>query len=167
MTRWISPFLALLHRHEHTKQQITQKCHPSRLYSSSEIPHFSLPTHTHTLPVVAGRRPLMAPGASRSSVMRESRRRRDVSAVTRCSGGRRAREGQQRRGAQHTGGVVARRWRHGERTWEQCVGGPGSRTSGTGAAGERHDGSARRGLRRVGARAARHSEHGELVRTLP
>src|SRR6185503_8161409 len=48
VTRWISPFLALPHRHAHTNRQITWKCHPSRLNSSFEIPHFSLPTHTHT-----------------------------------------------------------------------------------------------------------------------
>ena len=47
VTRWISPFLALSHRHEHTNRQITQKWHPSRLNSSFEIPHFSLPTHSH------------------------------------------------------------------------------------------------------------------------
>ena len=47
VTRWISPFLALPHRHEHTNRQITQKCHPSRLNSSFEIPHFSLPTYAH------------------------------------------------------------------------------------------------------------------------
>ena len=33
VTRWISPFLALPHRHEHTNRQITLKCHPSRLDS--------------------------------------------------------------------------------------------------------------------------------------
>ena len=48
VTRWISPFLALPHRHEHTNRQITQKCHPSRLNSSFENSTFSLPTHTHT-----------------------------------------------------------------------------------------------------------------------
>jgi len=47
VTRWISPFLALPHRHEHNNRQITQKCHPSRLNSSFEIPYFSLPTHAH------------------------------------------------------------------------------------------------------------------------
>src|SRR6185503_3410144 len=31
VTRWISPFLALPHRYEHTVWQFTQKCHPSRL----------------------------------------------------------------------------------------------------------------------------------------
>ena len=47
VTRWISPFLALPHRHEHTNRQITQKCHPYRLNSSFENSTFSLPTHTH------------------------------------------------------------------------------------------------------------------------
>src|SRR6185369_17294940 len=46
VTRWISPFLALPHRHEHTKRQITLRCHPSRLDSSFENPLLSLPTHT-------------------------------------------------------------------------------------------------------------------------
>ena len=45
VTRWISPFLALPHRHKHTKRQITQKCHPSRLDSSFKNPLLSLPTH--------------------------------------------------------------------------------------------------------------------------
>ena len=47
VTRWISHFLALPHRHEHTNRQFTQKCHSSRLNSSFEIPHFYLPTHSH------------------------------------------------------------------------------------------------------------------------
>ena len=46
VTRWISPFLALPHRHEHTKRQIIPKCHPSRLDSSFENPLLSLPTRT-------------------------------------------------------------------------------------------------------------------------
>jgi len=49
VTRWISPFLALPHRHEHTNRQITQKCHTSRLNSCFENSTFSLPTHTHFL----------------------------------------------------------------------------------------------------------------------
>ena len=48
VTRWISPFLALPHRHKHTNWQFTQKCHPSRLNSSFKNSTFSLPTHTHT-----------------------------------------------------------------------------------------------------------------------
>src|SRR6185312_9934950 len=47
MTRWISPFLALPHRHRHTNRQITQKCHPSRLHSSFENSTF-IPSHTRT-----------------------------------------------------------------------------------------------------------------------
>ena len=47
-TRWISPFIALPHRHKHTNRQITQKCRPSRPYSSFENPHF-IPSHTHFL----------------------------------------------------------------------------------------------------------------------
>ena len=47
VTRWISPFLALPHRHKHTNRQITQKCHPSRLNSSFENSTF-IPSHTHT-----------------------------------------------------------------------------------------------------------------------
>src|SRR6185437_16153152 len=51
VTRWISPNLAQPHRYEHTFWQFTQKCHPSRVYSSffwfPKIPHFPFP-HTHT-----------------------------------------------------------------------------------------------------------------------
>src|SRR6185312_7475653 len=48
VTRWISPFLALPHRHKHTKRQITQKCHPSHLDSSFKNFHFYPFPHTHT-----------------------------------------------------------------------------------------------------------------------
>ena len=47
VTRWISPFLAQPHRHEHTIWQITQKCHPSRLNLSFENVTF-FPSHTLT-----------------------------------------------------------------------------------------------------------------------
>jgi len=75
-------------------------------------------------------------------------------------------------------GTVAKRRRRGERTWEQCVGGPGNRTSGTGAAGERracacaparrggewHGGSARRGAGQSRRGRGRGKERGEKKR---
>ena len=47
VTRWISPFLALPHRHEHTKRQITQKCHPSHLNFLYKNATF-IPSHIRT-----------------------------------------------------------------------------------------------------------------------